>query len=142
VLAGRKDFFSDELEKYAAGIDRIEFVREPSDKKLAELYASAKMFVFPSRLEGFGLPGLEAMSVGTPVIAARAGSLPEVYGEAAEYFDPNSTIELAETIEKLWNNETQQKELIEKGFEQIKKYSWKKMAEEIIQIYGGQKKEN
>jgi glycosyltransferase involved in cell wall biosynthesis len=135
VLAGRKDLFSDKLEKYAAGIDRIEFIREPSDEKLAELYASAKMFVFPTRLEGFGLPGLEAMSVGTPVIAARTSSLPEIYGKAAEYFDPNSAIELSETIEKLWNNEARQKELIEKGFEQIKKYSWKKMAEEIKEIY-------
>ena len=136
ILAGRKDYFADELEKYSAGSERIEFVRDPSDEKLAELYSTAKIFVFPSRLEGFGLPGLEAMSVGTPIIAARAGSLPEVFGEAAEYFDPNSVSDLAETITKLWNNKEQQKKLVELGYEQIKKYSWQKMAGEIRKIYG------
>jgi len=137
ILVGHKDLFSEAIEKYvlAKKIEKIEFFRDVDDTKLAELYASAKIYVFPSRLEGFGLPALEAMSMEIPVISAKAGSLPEILGEAAAYFDPNNTTELAELMEKLWHDENQQKKLIAKGLEQIKKYSWVKMAKEIKNIY-------
>lgn len=137
ILVGHKDLFSEAIEKYVLEkkIEKIEFFRDVDDTKLAELYASTKIYVFPSRFEGFGLPALEAMSIEVPVISARAGSLPEILGEAAEYFDPNSTTELAELIEKLWHNKTRQNELVTLGTKQIKKYSWKKMAGEIKNIY-------
>lgn len=137
VMAGHKDLFSEAIEKYAAEkeIKNVEFFRDVDDSKLAELYAEVKLYVFPSRLEGFGLPALEAMSMSVPVIAARAGSLPEVLGTAAEYFDPNNTAELAQLIEKLWDDENRRNELVAKGLEQIKKYSWKLMAEKIKTIY-------
>lgn len=137
VLAGQKDLFSDAIEKYARqqGIERVEFFRNIDDEKLAELYAKARLYVSPSRLEGFGLPALEAMSMKVPVIAARAGSLPEVLGEAAEYFDPNDTNELADLLEKLWRDETRRNELVTRGIEQAEKYSWRLMAEQILGIY-------
>jgi len=137
VMAGHKDLFSEAIEKYAREkeITKVEFFRDIDDSKLAELYASAKLYVFPSRLEGFGLPALEAMSMSVPVIAARAGSLPEILGEAAEYFDPNDTAKLVSLMEKLWLDETRRSELIALGLEQIKKYSWRVMAERIKNIY-------
>ncbi|MFH1252981.1 MAG: glycosyltransferase family 1 protein [Candidatus Uhrbacteria bacterium] len=143
ILAGHKDLFSEALELYTTKLDlpisALEFIHDPDDETVAELYAGATLYVFPSKLEGFGLPGLEAMNAGVPVIAARAGSLPEVLGEAAVYFDPNSVTELADQIEKVWHNETLKKELVKKGFEQIKKYSWTKMAEKILEIYRGRR---
>ncbi len=139
VMAGHKDLFSDRIEAFAKTLDfpadSIEFIRDPEDKVIADLYTNAKIYVFPSKLEGFGLPGLEAMSMGVPVIAARAGSLPEILGDAAVYFDPHRVEDLTHTIQNLWNSESQQNELITKGFEQVKKYSWQKMAKEIKTIY-------
>jgi glycosyltransferase involved in cell wall biosynthesis len=129
--------FSEAIEKFVheQKIDRVEFYRDIDDQKLAELYAAAKLYVFPSRLEGFGLPALEAMSMGVPVIAARAGSLPEILGEAAEYFDPNSPAELAEAIETLWLDENKRNKMVARGREQIKKYSWTTMAKKNKTVY-------
>lgn len=106
-----------------------------SDKELIELYREASAFVFPSLIEGFGLPGLEAMSVGLPVIAARASCLPEIYGDAALYFDPHSVDDLVEKIKSLLTDEKLRATLIAKGKSQAKKYSWRKMASQTWEIY-------
>ncbi|MFH1088960.1 MAG: glycosyltransferase family 1 protein [Candidatus Uhrbacteria bacterium] len=141
VMAGHQDLFSDRIEAFAKTLnfptDAVKFIRDPEDKIIADLYSNAKIYVFPSKLEGFGLPGLEAMSMGVPVIAARAGSLPEILGDAAVYFDPNRVDDLTQTIQNLWNNDSQQNELTTKGFQQVKKYSWQKMAGEIKEVYLG-----
>jgi glycosyltransferase involved in cell wall biosynthesis len=84
VLAGGQNIFSEIVKKYVTNInipkEAVEFVNNPDDQKISELYSQANLYIFPSKLEGFGLPGLEAMAAGVPVIAARAGSLPEVLG--------------------------------------------------------------
>lgn len=85
--------------------------------------------------EGFGLPGLEAMAHGAPVLSSNYTCLPEVYGEGALYFDPNNPDELADLIDKLLNHRGLRSELIKAGKQQAEKYSWKKMAKQTHQIY-------
>lgn len=105
------------------------------DEDLKTLFSRALCFVFPSLSEGFGLPGLEAMAVGCPVVAAKSSSLPEIYGQAALYFKPKSSQDLAEKINFLFKNTKQRAKMIADGKEQVKKYSWKKMAQETLAIY-------
>ncbi|WP_292463378.1 glycosyltransferase family 1 protein [Methanolobus sp.] len=105
-----------------------------SDDLLASLYKHAFCFVYPSLYEGFGIPPLEAMSMGCPVIASNTSSIPEVVGDAAILFDPNSEKELVQSIQSLYNEYTR-KDLIKRGYEQEKKFSWEKMANETLSIY-------
>jgi glycosyltransferase involved in cell wall biosynthesis len=113
-------------------IKRLGFL--PTDELVA-LYNLATVFVCPSIAEGFGLPSLEAMSCGCPVISSSTSSLPEVVGQAALYFDPFSEKELTSTLKKVWENETLRNQLSQKGLEQSKKFSWESTARETIQIY-------
>ena len=106
-----------------------------SEQELDNLYRNASLFVFPSLSEGFGLPPLEAMARGVPVVSSSATSLPEILGDAAIYFNPLDIDDMAEKIKKALLDEGLRNNLIEKGFEQIKKYSWQKMAEETLKIY-------
>lgn len=105
------------------------------DEDLAIIYKQAQILVFPSFWEGFGLPGLEAMGSGLPVIAAKASCLPEVYGQAALYFNPLDEKELVEKIQLIRTDKKLREDLIKKGFAQVKKYSWEKMAKETLEIY-------
>lgn len=108
------------------------FVR---DEELKILFKQALCFVFPSRSEGFGLPGLEAMGVGCPVISSSATALPEIYEDAAVYFEPNDEKELVSKILNLQKNQKKRTELIAKGFQQVRKYSWKSLAEQTLKVY-------
>lgn len=105
------------------------------DQELAVLYQHALAFVFPSFSEGFGLPGLEAMAAGCPVISSNAGALPEIYADSAVYFDPTSERELTEGIEKIRRDKKYREELIKKGKERAKQFSWEKCAEETLRVY-------
>lgn len=105
------------------------------DKELDNLYKNAALFVFPSLSEGFGLPPLEAMARGVPVVSSNATSLPEILGDAALYFNPLDINDMAEKIKKALLDENLRKKLVEKGFEQVKKYSWQKMAEKTLELY-------
>lgn len=113
----------------------VQYLGRLEDKEVISIYKKATAFVFPSLIEGFGLPGLEAMSVGLPVIAARSSCLPEVYGDAALYFDPYDLEDLIEKIKLIKINTKLRHELVKKGFKQVQKYSWAKMAAETCQIY-------
>jgi glycosyltransferase involved in cell wall biosynthesis len=106
-----------------------------SDHDLVAIYNAATVFVMPSLYEGFGLPILEAMSCGAPVITAPVGSLPEVAGDAALFADPYSIEDIAEKIEQVFRNEELQKELSEKGIERSEKFSWDKTAKLTLQVY-------
>lgn len=107
------------------------------DEELAALYQQAEALVFPSLLEGFGLPGLEAMAVGLPVVAANASCLPEVYGKAALYFDPLDVDDMAAKIKEVMEDESLRERLKTEGFKQVKKYSWRKTAEQTLAVYEG-----
>lgn len=105
------------------------------EKDLPIIYSLSKMFVMPSLYEGFGLPILEAMKSGTPVVTSKESSIPEVAGDAAYYVDPYSDKSIADGIEKLWNNSTLRNHLKKKGFVQANKFSWKKTAEKTYESY-------
>jgi glycosyltransferase involved in cell wall biosynthesis len=105
------------------------------DAHISKIYSLALALVHPSKLEGFGLTGLEAMSVGLPVISSDSSCLPEVYGEAALYFDPESVDDLVDKIETLIKDSDLREALSKAGFVQDKKYSWKKMGRETVEVY-------
>lgn len=117
------------------GLQGIVFTGFVSDDELAWLYEHCQAYVFPSLMEGFGLPGLEAMTHSAPVASSNATCLPEVYGEAAVYFDPTSVQDMSVAISSIINGKKVRDELIKKGAEQVKKYSWKKMAEQTHEVY-------
>lgn len=104
-------------------------------KHLATEYSKAGVFVFPSLYEGFGLPVLEAMACGCPVICSDKTSLPEVVGDAAIYFDGCSTEDLAKKVYRVLKDENLRRDMEKNGFEQAKKFSWEKCAEQTIGIY-------
>lgn len=93
------------------------------------------MFVIPSFYEGFGLIGLESFASGTPVVSSNRTSLPEILGDAAIYFNPDDHREMAEKMRLVLTDKKLYNELIQKGFEQVKKYSWKRMGIETLAIY-------
>jgi glycosyltransferase involved in cell wall biosynthesis len=137
IICARNVFYQRFLLKIKKmGVSKsINLVGFVPDDELAVIYKEAEAFVFPSLWEGFGLPGLEAMALGLPVLAARASCLPEVYGEAALYFNPHQTDDLAKKIKKVKEDKELREDLIKKGYEQVKKYSWGKTAKETLLVY-------
>lgn len=137
VLAGKKDALYKRHERYVNRNDiaNVVFTDFISEGQLRWLYENCAAYVFPSLSEGFGLPALEAMAHGAPVVSSNATCLPEIYGDAAEYFDPLNTEDMAKKINKVLTNEARRKELIKLGKKQAGKYSWQKMAEQTLAIY-------
>ena len=105
-----------------------------NDRTLSFLYQNARALVYPSIVEGFGFPILEAMSCGLPVITAPVSSLPEVAGDAAYYVDPYDAASIARGMEELAGNDALCKELVQKGYIQAKKFSWEKTAEQYLKL--------
>ena len=140
VLVGKEDYFYNRLKKYireknnpdAAGIVLYGFA---PDSELAVLYKKASLYVFPSFMEGFGLPPLEAMAHELPVVSSNASCLPEVLNGAAIYFDPRDKTAMFGAIKRGLTDAAVRQELKERGLKQIKKYSWKKCAEETLRMY-------
>jgi glycosyltransferase involved in cell wall biosynthesis len=132
VLAGRMRGFgtSDEavIRQAEALGERVRFTDEVSDAELISLYAGASAFVLPSLYEGFGLPLLEAMRLGCPVLCSTAGSLPEVAGDAALYFNPCSVQELADRLCEV-GDAARMQELRQAGFERVRRFSFEECAE-------------
>ncbi len=105
------------------------------DKELPLLYSSAKVLLYPSLYEGFGLPILEAMACGTPVITSNVSSMPEVGGEAALYVDPEDGKEITTRVREVMESKETRENMIKKGFIQAKKFSWQKCAKETMNVY-------
>ncbi|MCL5090384.1 MAG: glycosyltransferase family 4 protein [Patescibacteria group bacterium] len=114
--------------------DLVNLVGFVPNEELGSLYQEAEAFVFPSLSEGFGLPGLEAMAQGTPVLASDIPVFREIYGEAAEYFDPKDSEEMGRKIKEVIKDKGKKGETV-KGLAQVKKYSWQKMASETLSVY-------
>jgi glycosyltransferase involved in cell wall biosynthesis len=114
--------------------DRVKFLDYVSDEELPALYKNALCFCLPSLYEGFGLPVLESMKYGCPVAISNTSSLPEVGGEAALYFDPENTDDITRALEELIQDKKKRESLIKKGYEQIKKFSWEKTANETLKV--------
>ncbi|WP_459201916.1 glycosyltransferase family 4 protein [Methanococcus sp. CF] len=138
VLAGVKRYKYKEIfetiEKLNLQNDVI-FTGYVPDEDLPGLYNAADLFVYPSLYEGFGIPPLEAMQCGTPVITSNTSSLPEVVGDAGIMVNPYDVDELANKMYEVLTNEYLRKEMSKKGLERAKLFSWKKCAEEHIKVY-------
>ena len=137
VLAGKKDtlYEAHEQNVLKKGIKNVIFTGFVSDGELRWLYEHTACYVFPSLSEGFGLPGLEAMAHGAPVASSNATCLPEVYGDAAVYFDPNNSGAVAGAVHDVLNDHELAKQLKQKGFVQAQKYSWERMARQTLEAY-------
>ena len=106
-----------------------------SDEELAALYKGAECFVMPSFEEGFGIPLLEAMALGCPVISSSAGSLTEVGGEACLYFNSHDVQDMVEKITQVLGDANLKEKLVKKGKERIKVFSWEKLAKQTLEVY-------
>jgi glycosyltransferase involved in cell wall biosynthesis len=105
------------------------------DATLSSFYRNASALVYPSLYEGFGFPPLEALSLGCPVVCSNTSSMPEVSGDAAEYFDPYNVESIANAIEKVTYSQERIEQLTQRGFERAKLFSWDEIAEQTKQVY-------
>lgn len=137
VLVGKKDVLYEcyEQEITKRGLQNVLFTGFVGEEQLRWLYENMEAYVFPSLSEGFGLPGLEAMQYGAPVVSSNATCLPEIYGGAAHYFDPLSVEDMAGKIDDVLSDDKLREELVKKGHEQVRKYSWEKMAAQTLETY-------
>ncbi|MBE7157017.1 MAG: glycosyltransferase family 4 protein [Rhodospirillales bacterium] len=117
------------------GLSGIISQRRVDDTQLAELYRGAAVFIYPSRYEGFGLPVLEAMACGCPVVCCRASSLPEVGGSAAAYFEPGDATDLAAVVAGVLEDEARRTEMVRAGYEQRARFSWDECARQTLAVY-------
>lgn len=140
ILAGREDpryapALHQKAKELGLGEDALRFWGEISEGDLPALYACAEAFVFPSLYEGFGLPVLEAMASGTPVICANNSSLPEVAGEAALLFPAEDVAAFTTRLEEVMQNPALRAELAEKGLAQARRFSWQNTARQTLDYY-------
>lgn len=138
VIGGKKDPRRKEIYETINELSlgkSVLFTGHIQQQDMPAIYTAAKLFVFPSFYEGFGLPPLEAMACGTPVVCSNAASMPESVGDAAITVEPSNIESLAEAIDKVLGNHTLQKELIFKGFAQAKKFSWENTAKATLEVY-------
>lgn len=117
------------------GYKNIHFTDFIPDEQRDWVMQHARVYVFPSLMEGFGLPPLIAMQYGTPVASSNTSCMPEILGDAALYFDPRNTDDIAAKIEELLGDEQLRASLIAKGKQQVVKYSWQKTAEQTLAVY-------
>lgn len=138
VIAGGKGWLYDDIFRaaqtspVAARIHLIGFV---ADEDLPALYSLADIFAFPSHYEGFGIPVIEAMACGTPVVCANNSSLPEVAGQSALQVTATDTVALAEALAQLAYNQSLREKVIQEGFRQAQKFTWSVAAERLLSVY-------
>ncbi|MFH1280211.1 MAG: glycosyltransferase family 1 protein [Candidatus Beckwithbacteria bacterium] len=137
IIAGKKGWMTEEIyeapKKYGVQ-DRVKFIGRVAEADIVAVYKMASLFVWPSLMEGFGLPILEAFASGVPVIASKRGALPEVVGEAGLLIDPENVEELAKAIDLVFKSKELRQGLVEKGYKQVKKFSWDKAAKETLDL--------
>jgi glycosyltransferase involved in cell wall biosynthesis len=125
---------SHEKYHFKYGMEDIEFLGRVEDDELITLYQNAFTFIFPSFYEGFGIPPLEAQACGCPVLASGKASIPEILGESALYFNPFDESEIIKAMEIITENIELRNELIRRGNENIKRFSWQSSAEKLINV--------
>ncbi len=137
VLAGQLGWLSETIvhaARHSPAADRIHLLGYVDEDEAAALYAGARFFCYPSLHEGFGLPVLEAQSVGVPVMTSRHSSLPEVAGDAALLVDPEDEEDIAAAMLRLSQDAALRQELVRKGHENVKRFSWPKAARETLEV--------
>ncbi len=138
VIAGLKHFNYLDLNKISLRLgiaDQLVNIGYIPDEELSVVYSSSTLFIFPSLYEGFGLPPLEAMACGTPVISSNTSSLVEVVGDAGILVNPRDTDRLAIEMHHLIINSNVREALIKKGLERVKRFTWERAAQETLQVY-------
>jgi len=144
VLVGKPDYFYNRVKARAEELDLYQADSQSSvvifpgyvpDQELELLYQKARAYIFPSFYEGFGLPPLEAMAKGCPVVSSDRSSLPEILGDAALYFNPDSISSMVEQVKKVLVDDDLRTELINKGRQQVKLYSWWDLAYQTVNLY-------
>jgi len=138
VLVGKRDYFSRRLEAEATKLglhDAMQFVGFIPDAELPAFYQAATWYVFPSLYEGFGLPPLEAMSYGTPVLSSNATCLPEILGDAVRYFSPYRSADIADALAEAHTGTGAHDARRLQARAHVRQYSWKRMAEETLGVY-------
>ncbi len=138
VLGGRRDRYCMSLEKMVKHLkieERVVFTGFISEEDLPAIYSAAELFVFPSLREGFGLPPLEAMACGTPVITSNTTSLPEVVGEAGILVNPYNVDEIKAAIIEVLTNSTLRNDLIQKGLERSRRFTSEKTTKQILEVF-------
>lgn len=145
VLVGKDSYFYQRLREFARdnisseAMSKIVFTGYVDDQKLFCLYGLAKAYVFPSLIEGFGLPPLEAQASDLPVASSNKSCMPEILGNGALFFDPENVGDIKEKLIKITSNENLRQELIENGRTNLQRFSWVKCAEQVHNIYLSQK---
>jgi glycosyltransferase involved in cell wall biosynthesis len=134
VLSGKNNYFYQKL-KDSAKSDNIIFTDFLSDADLSAIYDHASLFVFPSLYEGFGMPPLEAMTHGVPVVSSHSTCLREILGDATYYFDPKQPAEIADAIQAVLADQNLRNNLLEKAKNVLAKYSWEETARQTLNIY-------
>lgn len=138
VCFGMDSFSSDEIDnmkKMGIDVDHNVLHYSGNDSILANLYTNASVFIYPSLYEGFGIPPLEAMSLNCPVACSNASSIPEIVGDAGEYFNPHEVDSIMTAIENVVSSTAKSQELKAKGRERVKLFSWEKCADETSGLY-------
>lgn len=138
VIAGGKGWLEDEMYETLAETgmqDVVHLIGFAEDDHIAGLYSGAECTVIPSLYEGFGFPVLESMACGTPVVTSNVSSLPEVAGDAAIMVDPYDVEAIADAIERILDDTELRQILIQRGFEQSKKFTWENSARQLQKIY-------
>lgn len=115
--------------------DRVFFTGDVTERMLAKLYNAADIFVFPSLYEGFGLPVIEAMACGCPVVASGTTSIPEIVEDAAILVDPSSPKEIAESVFEILSREEKRREMIERGLVRISRFDWNEATAKTLEVY-------
>ncbi len=115
--------------------DEVIFIGFAEEDELVHLYNAAEVFIFPSLYESFGIPPLEAMACGTPVIASDAGAIPEIVGDAALFINPRSKEDLKSSLLQVLGDIRVKNELIRRGLKRVDQFSWSKTAKETLEIY-------
>lgn len=135
VVGGREDYKNQVIQQFSKKeLSNILFINYVSYEKLPILYSNAKALIYPSLYEGFGIPPLEAMACGCPVIASNTSSIPEVCDDAANYFNPENISEISNAIRTVLNDNSLREILIKKGYKRIKHFSWKDSAKKLLDI--------
>lgn len=138
VIVGRRTPYTDEAVKYikSHSLDkRVHFRHQVTFDDLPALYQCAKLFVYPSRYEGFGIPIIEALHSGIPVIAATGSCLEEAGGPNSIYVNPDNAQEMANAIRLVWNNPDLRQKMIEQGLEYVSRFSAEKQASQMMELY-------
>jgi glycosyltransferase involved in cell wall biosynthesis len=138
AIVGRKSVFTPTIQALVAGSnaeERIKFLGSVDDEDVVTLFQTAKALLFPSLFEGFGLPVLEAMACGCPVITSTRGSLGQVAGNAALIVNPESVGEISDAILRLNNDESLRQSFVRKGFKRAQQFSWRKAALEMLNVF-------